>query len=140
MKKFRQMYNRLYSNVLLRPIIYKSVARFAYALTVLLLLDHFVNFPGFAVTRRLASPIIGCVFLMLAWFCYLRLDGVHLPWFLRSGSVKIKKKKPFAYGDIADYTDQHIVSFEELNDEQRELTILISNLICGCIFLILALF
>lgn len=52
---------------------------------------------------------------------------------------KKKRSKIYGYGDIVDYADQHIVSFEELNEDQRELCILIADLVCGVLFLLIAL-
>ena len=138
MKKLKAFFYRFYNEDLLRPIIYKSFARFIYGLTVALLWDRFVNLSGFVTARGFAFPVIGAFFLMLAWFCYLRLDGVKVPRLFKDAPKK-KRSKIHSYGDIADYADQHIVSFEELNEEQRELCILMADLVCGVLFLLIAL-
>lgn len=138
MNKLKGFFHKFYNEDLLRPIIYKSFARFVYGLTIALIWNKLVNISGFVTARGFAFPIIGVFFLVLAWFCYLRLDGVNVPRIFKDRSKK-KRSKIYGYGDIVDYADQHIVSFEELNEDQRELCILIADLVCGVLFLLIAL-
>ena len=46
-----------------------------------------------------------------------------------------KKTPERAFGDMIDYVDEPIVSFEELSDEEKDLTLLISNLVTMLLFI-----
>ena len=70
----------------------------------------------------------------MAWFSYLHLDGVTMHHMLEER----KKKKPVrkSYTDIVDFADEHIVSYEELSEEERTVCSLAASLICGALFML----
>ena len=51
-----------------------------------------------------------------------------------------KKTPERAFGDMIDYVDEPIVSFEELSDEEKDLALLISNLIAMALFILVSFF
>ena len=79
------------------------------------------------------------VFFGLAWMAYLRLDGVRVRYLTeeekRQRSERKKKRKRLT-GDIMDYADEHIVPFDELDEEQQMLCTLLSNLLSGTVYFI----
>lgn len=123
---------------MIRPAIYRSVLRGSIALAAALLWDRYVNIAGFLSMRRDAFLVVGAFFLVLAWFAYLKLDGVQM----LKGREKQKKRKPLrhSYGDLVDFADEHIVSFDELDEDQQTICSLLSDLFLGILFLVLHFF
>ena len=101
MKKLTSMYKRY----MFHPILYKTVTR---------------------------TSIVGVVLLIWAWVDYLRLDGVTIHHLLEEfkGMGK-RQKKIHSTRSIIDYADEKIVSFEELEPEERTYCSLLSNLVLG---------
>ena len=129
MKRIRS----LFKSYMIRPTLYRSVTKFAIALAAVLLWDRFLNRGPFTVLRD-GGLVAGMVLLAAAWIGYLRLDGIrinHLP-------KKEQKKKPRRSfgGDIADYMDEHIVSFDELEQDEQMVCGLASSLLAALAFLI----
>lgn len=87
----------LYHSYMIRPILYKCVTRAALAVTALLLWDRYVNTAGRFSLLRDGCVVAGILFFCLAWFSYLRLDGVMVHHMFEER----KKKKPVRRG----YTD-----------------------------------
>ena len=70
-------------------------------------------------------------------FGILRLDGMKLPK-LTMLRVNPRKKPARSYGDMIDYVDEKPpVTFEDLDDAEKDLCILLADLICCalCAFL-----
>ncbi len=131
MKKFRL------ERHMIRPFIYMTFTRFILSLTAALLIEHFIKDPLRDISA-FAFVFFGIFFAVLAWIAYLRLDGVRLPKFMMK-RVNPSKKPAIRYGDMIDYTDEEIVSFEDLEDEEKDVCILLADIICCVIFLALSL-
>lgn len=119
---------------MIRPIVYRSLVKFLCALCVTLIWDRFINTSGLF----LRSHIFACVSILFAanaWFAFLRLDGVKLPRLPRPRS----KKKGRERGGVTDYVDEPVVSFDELEPDQRDFCSLVSALVCTLVFLGLSL-
>lgn len=85
-------------------------------------------------------PVIffGAFYLMLAWFNYLKLDGLKvLP--TTSNDKKLKKPK-HKTKQMIDYVDTELQPNTELSQKDVLLTQLISNLICGIGFVLPSIF
>ncbi len=130
MKRIRE----LYEPYMIRPIIYQCVTKCTTALAVILLWNRFINRQGTVVAFRDGGLFVGMVFLLLAWFSYLKLDGMKIHYLLEER----RKKKPVraGYTDLIDFADEHVVSYSELSDEEKAASRLASSLISGLIFLI----
>lgn len=124
----------LYKRYMIRPTLYKLVSKSAIILTLLLLWDRYVNKGVLSVWRD--GCFVAAFFLFaMAWISYLRLDGIRNPL-----PRNEKKKRRRFTGDIVDYADEHIVSFDELNDDERAACSMGSSLLSGLLFLIPSLF
>ena len=106
----------------------------AIALLIVLLWDRYVSRGTMSVVRD-GGFAAGLVFLALAWVAYLRLDGMKLG----RPKKERREKKHFATRDMIDFVDEHIVTFDELDDDQQLACILAANLFSGVVFLIPAL-
>ncbi|NLW16425.1 MAG: hypothetical protein GX033_02030 [Firmicutes bacterium] len=118
---------------LIRPTVYKTFSYFLTALAFALFWHRFVNRAHlYAISH--AFTIIGVCFFAMAWFNYLRLDGVRLPrW-----KWPVLRRKPLPFADMADYMDEEVISFEELAEEERNRCCLAASIFCGIIFFILS--
>jgi len=126
----------LYTSDMIRPTVYKTVTKCVLMLTLILLWEHYMNMGRMDLVRD-GFFLAGSCFLGLTWVSYLQLDGVRNPF--TGKSKPQKKKKHRLTGDIADYADQHIVSFDELDGEERLACSMGSSLVSALLFLIPAL-
>ena len=125
----------IFQRYMIRPTVYKAFSRFILALTASLLWDHFVN-TGMLNMRAWAFTFFGVFFLVAAWLAYLRLDGVKMP---KINVPKLNKKPMRTYGDMIDHTDEELISFEDLEPDERDLCVLIADAVLGVVFLALSL-
>lgn len=135
MKKLREKWR----NALLRPTIYAFSVRFLAALAVILVLNYIIgkNTPRFL---GFAFLLLALLFAALAWIAYLRMDGVTLPKpFMKR--VNLRKKPKRQYGDMIDYIDEKPgPAFEELEDQEKDLCLLLADAACCVIYLVLSFF
>ena len=127
MKKLVSMYQKY----MFRPILYKSVTRVSVVAVLMLLWDRYVSDGTFTMWQAPAL-LLGVILLAWAWVDYLRLDGVTIHHLLEEfkGMGK-RQKKVHSTRSIIDYADEKIVSFEELEPEERTYCSLLSNLVLG---------
>ena len=116
---------------MIRPVLYLCVGKWAGAAAFALVWNRFLNQGG---GRPLSLPFAACtaVFLGLAWFQYLKFDGFSLHYLFED---KREPKKKHPKRDIVDYVDEKITSLADLEEEERTLCRMISNLasaaVCG---------
>lgn len=122
---------KLYKSYMIRPILYKSVTRSTIALALVLLWGRLIDSPLSAV--RDGSVVVAFVLFMMGWFSYLKLDGMRAPHPPKPEDEK--KEKPKKRGDIIDFVDEHIVTFDELSDEEQSACILAADVCSGAVFL-----
>ena len=134
MKKLVSMYQKY----MFRPILYKSVTRVSVVAVLMLLWDRYVSDGTFTMWQAPAL-LLGVVLLMWAWVNYLRLDGVTIHHLGEEFKDLGKKKKFHSTKSIVDFADERIVSFEELEPEERTYCSMLSNLILGGALLIIGL-
>ena len=113
MKKLFSMYKKY----MFHPILYKCVTR----------------------VSIVAVLMLGAILLGWAWVDYLRLDGVTIHHLAEEFKDMGKKKKRHATKSIVDYADERIVSFEELEPEERVFCSLLSNLMLGVPLVVISL-
>ena len=85
------------------------------------------------------AMLLGAILLAWAWVDYLRLDGVTIHHLAEEFKDMGKKKKRHATKSIVDYADERIVSFEELEPEERVFCSLLSNLVLGVPLVVISL-
>lgn len=125
----------IFQPYMIRPTVYQCATKISIALVLALLWNRFINLENVFSVVRDAFLVAGVFFFMLAWFQYLRLDGMKVD---RTAKAD-KKKKRHVTKDIVDYADEKIISFAELDDEERIVCRLIGDVACGLLFLIPAL-
>ena len=121
-----------------RPCIYLAATRFGAGMLVCVLWHRFAN------PNQLSLTAYGCFFmaaffLVMSWLSFLRIDGMHMPQ-LNLGKLfkKIKKSPMRSFADMSDYTDEEVISFDDLDDDDKNQCLLIANLACALIFLIIS--
>ena len=134
MKKLTQMYKKY----MFHPILYKTVTRTSIVAVLMLLWDRYVS-DGYFTMWEAPGLVLGVGLLAWAWVDYLRLDGVTIHHLGEEFKDMGKKKKLHSTKSIVDFADERIVSFEELEPEERTYCSMLSNLILGGALLIIGL-
>lgn len=122
---------------LVRPTIYMATTRFLLALTLVLLFDRITGAMTATDVRMFGFVFAGVFFALLAWIAYLRFDGLHMPKLFMK-RVNIKKKPMRTYGDMIDHIDEEPVSFDDLEDEEKDICCFSADLICCVLFVALS--
>lgn len=127
---------------MIRPVIYQTFTRFGVTLTAILVWDRLANSGAVPLPLSYGCMAAVIVYVLLAWMSSLRLDGVKAPVFDRSLFRFNRKKKNmdkfFQMTDIADYVDEEPVSFDELENDEKDICLLISNAVTSVLFIALS--
>ncbi|WP_143598554.1 hypothetical protein [Tissierella sp. P1] len=128
MKKLLRMYSYL-----IQPSIYKITSRAFLGITFSLLWNHFTNKNETYIMVEKAFFFVGVVLLTMAWFSYLKLDGISIGM-ARKGN-KGKDKSGHQSKSIIDFLEEDVTS-DELEEEDEILSAMIANIFTGICFLI----
>ena len=120
---------------LFHPILYKTVTRTSIVAVLMLLWERYVSDGTFTIWEA-PGFLCGVVLLIWAWIDYMRLDGLTIHHLLEEFKGQGKQKK---FHSIIDYADEKIVSFEELEPEERTYCSMLSNLVLGLPLILIAL-
>jgi len=132
-----QWFHKHFKPYMTRPMIYKTFTRFIYALLISLLWDRFINDGMYS--KMHAFLFFGVFYALMGWISFLKLDGVKMPNLTEWLTSSLPRRKPErAYGDMSDYVDENVVSFEELEDEEKVACVLFADVICCLIFILLS--
>ena len=134
MKKPRR---KLFHRHMIRPIAHMAFIRVILGLTAALLWNEFVNIKSALPLRAFAFLFLGVFFLVMGWMAYLRLDGIKMPVFDKR-LFEWKRKPKRTYGDMIDYVDEAVVSFDEMEENEKDFCRLAADLLCGVLFLMLS--
>ena len=129
-KKFMQRY-------MLRPVIYMTSTRFLLALALVMLWDRISGTRSAVDVKSFGFLFASAFFFLLMWISYLRMDGLHMPKLFMK-RVNIRKKPTRSYGDMIDYVDEEPISFDDLEDDEKDFCCLASDLICCIAFVLLS--
>ena len=121
----------VYQKYMLRPLIYMTAYRLMLALIFMLIIVRFVK-DGPA--SSMVAAFLTVLFAFLGYLVYLRMDGLGIP---RMKFIRPKKKAdPLRHAaSMTDYTDDEPVTFDELEDDEKNLCSLLANVINFVIFL-----
>ena len=114
-----------YHRYMIRPIVTKTITRTLIGLVIVLLWDKYVNVERIGVSRLgFGLGAVGIILMAGAW---KKKFGVK---------NKKKKTKQSMGGDIADYLDEEIVPYEELDESEKAACQMAAFLISGMILVI----
>lgn len=122
---------------MIRPAIYHGATKFGVALVVSLLWNEFAN-PSNLPVSSYAFLFMTVFFAVLAWLNFLRMDGLNMPRLKMDFLKKLKKKPMRNYADMSDYVDEEVVTFDDLEDEEKDICRLTVNAILSIVFLVLS--
>lgn len=128
----------IFQSYMIRPMIYQCVNKICMALVLALLWDRFLNRYKIYSMVGDAFFVVGLFFFMLAWFQYLRMDGMKVHHLLEDRKKK-KRKKRHSSMDIVDFADEKVISFDELEEDEKIVCRFLGDLLCGFLYLIPAL-
>ena len=126
----------VFSRELVRPLIYKVFTRGILALFAAQLAYFFAPAgSGFSSFSNLSLGL-GFLFVLFAVLAWLRLDGVKIPQ-LKLPRMK-RKDPPFLAGSMADHIDDDIVSFDDLDPEEQNVCVLLTDILLAVLCLLLS--
>lgn len=128
MKKLLRMYSYL-----IQPTIYKITSRAFLGITFSLLWNYFINENGTYIMVEKTFFFVGIVLLTMAWFNYLKLDGISIG--MRKKDNKRKDKSGHQSKNIIDFLEEDVTS-DELEEDDEILSAIIANIFTGICFLI----
>lgn len=120
--------SRLKNRALLRPILYRMITRLSIAVALALVWNRFVNHSGRLSMYDYAFPVFAAVFIMFAWFGYLRLGGLFS---LHPGKQLPKKIPKRKTSDIADFIDEKVSPQDIPEPDDTVLCSFAANILCG---------
>ena len=116
---------------MIRPLIYKIFTRAVLALFAAELF-HFFAPASWPLSRfSNLALVLGILFLLGSVIAWLRFDGMKIPQF---NLPRIKRTDP------ADHIDDDIVKFDDLDKEEQDVCVLLTDLLLAAVCLLLALF
>ena len=124
-----------FQDYMIRPTIYKCVTKISIAFTASLLWERYIGKCGMRGMVEQAFFVAGFYFVVLAWMEYLKMDGVKVHFLLEERQKK-KKPKRHSQADIADFADEKVISFEELEEDERIVCKFLSDIICFAVFMV----
>lgn len=128
MKKLLKTYSYL-----IQPTIHKITSRGFLGIAFSLLWKYFINKNETYLMDEKAFFFAGAVLLTMAWFNYLKLDGISIGM-ARKGN-KGKDKSGHQSKNIIDFLQEDVAS-GELEEEDEILSAIIANIFTGICFLI----
>lgn len=136
MKKLWRIYHQSY---MIRPTVYRFLTKSAVVLLLAVLWNQFINNGLFTIGYAFLA--LGLICMSLAWFNYLSLDGVHVNFvFLDKLREHRSKQRQHIKKDMVDYVQVSVVSFDELEPEERSACGLMSSFLTGLLFALLSIF
>lgn len=121
---------------MIRPLIYKVFTRGVLALFAAQLIHFFAPSRWAAAQLSNLALLLAGLFLLGVAVAWLRLDGMHIP---QLKLPRIKRRDPaFLTGDMADHIDDDIVKFDDLDKEEQDVCVLLTDLILAVVCLVLA--
>lgn len=127
----------IYKPHMRRPIIYKTIVRFAAGLCLSLLWNRYLNVNKLFSITEYAFFAVGFVLLVMAWVNYLKLDGMRIHYM--GENRKQKKKKNHSTSAMIDFTDESPGMPQNLSPDEISATSLAANLISGLCFILISL-
>lgn len=120
----------VYKKYMLRPIIYKMITRASIVAVIMLVWDRYVSDGHFTMWQA-PGLLCGVALLGWAWVGYLKLDGMTVHHLLEDIKNGGRKKKYHPTRSIVDFADEKIISFEELEPNERTFCSMMANLLLG---------
>ena len=123
---------------MIRPLCYKIFTRGILTLFAVQLLHFFL--PAQAPLSRFCnlSLMAGLLFVLFALIAWLRKTGLHIP---QAKLPRMKRKDPpFLTGDIADHIDDGITTFDDLDEDEQNVCVLIADAALAIVCLLLSVF
>jgi len=125
----------LYKPHVIRPIIYRLIAKLIIGLLLALIWARNFNAQNLPISD--AFFILGMCFLAMAWPSYLKLDGVKVRAPFLSGIKAGLKKRKHVMKHMADYAEDKTDPDDALSENEISLAALSSNILTGSFFLLL---
>ena len=118
---------------LIRPIVQRVFVYLIVTALAVGLWDRFVNTAGFFNARTRVTPFIGMVFVAVAWFRFMRMDAART-----RGRRRLRKIPKKTRGGMLDHVDTDPETDVELEEDERDVCVLVSALFCAVVCFVAA--
>jgi hypothetical protein len=128
-KSLRQIYRQKH---MIRPTLFLMFFKALVLLVLALIwnrLDHGARGIGYGFS------ILGLLLMVFAWFAYLSLDGLSFHHLLEER--KNKRKTKVRAHDMIDFVEEDVVSFHDLEKEEKAACRMVSSLVVGLVYFLL---
>ncbi len=123
---------------MIRPLIYKGFTRAVLSVFLVLVLDRFVHSPSPLFSKSNLFILTGILWLLGSWISYLRLRGLRFP---RFDIQRMRRKDPLRnYGDISDHINDPIITYDDLDDQEKDVCTLLCDLALCPLFIVTSFF
>ena len=116
------------------PIISKVLTKFAIGLILSILWDRFINASAQFMMVKHVFFFFGLIYLGLAWFNFLKMDGMKFHY-LNEDRHKDNKPK-HKQKAMVDFTDEDRDDIDSFDSDEKLLAAFLSNIITGLFFMI----
>ena len=87
----------IFKSYMVRPLIYKVVTKSSIIVVLALLWNYVVNTSSHMSIRKDAFFVIGLIWMMFAWFQYLKLDGYTVQYVFKDKRKRKENNRAFYY-------------------------------------------
>ncbi|MCD8175351.1 MAG: hypothetical protein LUD41_05395 [Phascolarctobacterium sp.] len=127
----KKQIQKLFSLHMLRPVLYRTLTFVAASACLAAIWNRCVNARGLYPVRSYVFPVLGVMWLILCWFCFLRMDRVW-PF-----SLHRREKEPSkSCSSMVDYLETDPDSSGEYLPDEKTLATMAAAFISGILCLI----
>ena len=120
---------------MLRPLIYMTASRL---MAALIFLFAVIRFAKGVQAPAMAAGFLAALFALVSYLVYLRMDGLRIPR-MKHFRTKKKKEPVITASSMTDHIDDEApVSFDELEEDERDFVSFVSGAVNFVIFTILS--
>ena len=131
-KRFR----RIWSTDLIKPLIHRTFTRVIWGLFIALMLAFLITRAGGRDLRSELLLLWGLLCLIAAWLTHLQMDGAPIPQLQKLRGLIDRKRPARQKGDMIDFVDEEMQTYESLDDEERCLVLLLADLLNFLLFVL----
>ncbi len=123
---------------MVRALVYKVFTRAIITVFAVLVTEFFVGRPSPLFTRSNLFLLSAAVWLLGAWISHLRMHGFKFP---RFDIQRFRRGDPLKNigGDMIDHIDDPIITYADLDDDEKDVVTLLCDLLLCPVFALVSL-
>ncbi len=122
---------------MVRPLVYKLFTRAVITVFAVRAAEFFIGRPSPLFVLSNLYLLCALLWLIGAWISYLRMHGLKFP---RPDIQRLRRKDPLRnFGDMADHIDEPVITYADLDDDEKDTVALLCDLALCPVFVIVSL-